>query len=211
MIGEFPEPLLLDTGKSYSIVIPANTIWLKDDIETYNDEIVMSFEVPSDLYPHQAVLSNGQAAPDGDTVVSESSISFFWGTETVAAGVELSATLYRKNQIIGQYPFTVGWDWDLGQAHVDFGKELRFDCGVNYSLVIPSGAVRARGRADISNTCTTFSFVGGYTDPSGITSATSDTSGSAGVYTTTGLKIICDASADDLRSLPTGVYIYKRP
>lgn len=159
VIGEFLEPLVLPKGKSYKIVLPANTAYSVDNPELTNDEITLEFDVPENLGPFHTDIK------DGAVVESAKSMCFYWGTETAAVDDASRATLYRENVAVREFPFDVTWDWDLGQAHVDFGETLNFEDGVHYSLVIPAGSVSAQYRSDIVNEEAVLNFIGGYTEP----------------------------------------------
>lgn len=59
-------------------------------------------------------------------------MTFYWGTETESD--EQQAVLYREGVPVRQFPFQATWDWDLGQACVDFGEYIKFEKGVNFAL-----------------------------------------------------------------------------
>jgi len=67
------------------------------------------------------------------------------------------------------FPLSVAWDWNLGQARVQFveeyGDELHFEKDIHYKVTIPAGMVGVAYRTDIVNEETSFSFVGGYEQP----------------------------------------------
>ncbi|MCC8117330.1 MAG: hypothetical protein LIP09_01070 [Bacteroidales bacterium] len=159
IIGEFPEPLVLPKGQSYKIVLPVNTAYSVDNPELTNDEITLEFEVPEDLGPCTTTIE------EGSVITTEESTTFFWGTETAAVDPDAKATLYREGEPVREFSFNVTWDWDLGQAYVDFGETLNFENGINYSLVLPAGSVSAQYRMDITNLEAVINFVGGYTEP----------------------------------------------
>lgn len=159
IIGEFLEPLTLPKGKSYKIILPANTVYSVDNQELTNDEIVMNFDVPENLGPFHTDIK------DGSVITSKKSIAFYWGTETAALDKSAKATLYREGTAVRKFPFNVTWDFDLGQAHVEFGEKLNFENGVHYSLSIPAGSVCAQYRSDIVNEEAVLNFMGGYIEP----------------------------------------------
>lgn len=159
IIGEFLEPLVLPKGKSYKIVLPANTAYSVDNPDLTNDEITLEFEVPENLGPCDADIE------DGSVIASRESITFFWGTETAAVDPDAKAKLFREGVAVRRFLFNVSWDWNLGQAHVEFGEMLNFENGVRYSLVLPAGTVSAQYRSDIVNEEAVLNFIGGYTEP----------------------------------------------
>lgn len=75
------------------------------------------------------------------------------------------AILYREGEAVRVIPFHATWDWDLGQAHVDFGDKMNFEKGVNFALEIPEGTIYAMYRPDITNKKAVLHFVGGYEEP----------------------------------------------
>lgn len=104
----------------------------------------------------------GDADPpieDDTTLEKEQFIGFYFKTETAATdGSE--AILLREGVPVRTYPLTVSWDWNLGNAGVDFGKDISFEDGVGYTLRLPQGAVCALRRPDITNNEEEVSFVG---------------------------------------------------
>lgn len=149
----FETPLILPKGKTYKLVIPANTIYKTDAPTVSNDQLTVEFSVPATL---------GDAYPsieDDTTLEKEQFIGFYFKTETAATdGSE--AILLREGVPVRTYPLTVSWDWNLGYAGVDFGKDISFEDGVGYTLRLPQGAVCALRRPDITNNEEEVSFVG---------------------------------------------------
>lgn len=149
----------LPLGKDYTLVVSNGSFRFWDEGEQVNDCIEVPFMVPADL----GDISSASIEPN-QVVESRKSIWVYWGTETEAVG-EPEWTLYRNGEVEGTYPAHVGWDWDLGQAYVDFGDKKHFDRDVRYSLVLPAGSVSSCYRADILNREVRIDFVGGYEDP----------------------------------------------
>lgn len=153
----------LPLGQTYVFGIDAGSIRAKDDPSLTNDELRVSFEVPADLGPAHFDL-NGHDLEHDPKIAEAERIWCYWGIETEPVG-EPEFILYRESQEIGRYPAHVGWDWDLGQAYVDFGEEMKFDRGVGYSLVLPAGSVHGMWRDDLLNPEARLDFTGDY-DPS---------------------------------------------
>lgn len=138
----FDTPLVLPKGEQYTMVIGKDVIAAEDNPEITNDEIRYTFHVPENLDP---------ATFEGISNYGKSQLfTFYWGMETSPVG-EPYALLCRNGKAVRQYPLHVGWDWDLGQAYVDFRGELKFEQGVQFSLVIPEGMVCCAWRDDIVN------------------------------------------------------------
>lgn len=154
VVVTFPDPLVLPKGKSYKIVVPKGTVFKEGDTSTTNDEISADFEVPA------TVGSVRSDIEEGAVVKERSRMSFDFSTET--EGVEgAQIKLLREGVTIREYACEAGWDFNLGRAAVDFGKEIRFEEGVKYTVVLPEGSVYARLRRDIMNDEATVSFFGG--------------------------------------------------
>lgn len=159
----FEPPLLLPIGKTYTLVAPKDVAFSEADPTVSNDELRVDFTVPGCLRPKFPSIQEGQI------IVSESRMGFYFDTETeyVEGGGEI--VLYREGIPVRSYPCEVSWDWDLGYAGARFGEsygeKINFDAGVNYSLVLKAGSVRARGRADIVNEELSVNFTGGYEAP----------------------------------------------
>lgn len=157
--ADFAEPLVLPKGEEYRFEIEGNLIASETDPTLTNDAISVSFSVPSTLGPCDSDIDQGEV------VATEDAMVFYWGTETASTEAGALATLYREGEAVRQFPFSVSWDWDLGQARVDFGQKLNFENGVSYTLEIPAGSVCARERPDIVNEAAEITFIGGYTEP----------------------------------------------
>lgn len=149
----FETPLILPKGKTYKLVIPANTIYKSDAPTISNDQLTVEFSVPATL---------GDADPsieDDTTLEKEQFIGFYFKTEI--APIDSSEAILLRNGIpVRICPLTVSWDWDLGYAGVDFGEQISFEDGVGYTLRLPQGAVSALHRPDITNNEAEVSFVG---------------------------------------------------
>lgn len=154
----FFETQCLPTGHDYTLEVCAGSVHSKEDKTRYNPQLEIPFTVPADLGEHRTDITPG-------LVIERSRhIWVYWSTETEAAGSP-EWTLYRNDEVEGTYPAHVGWDWDLGQAYVDFGENKTFDRDVRYTLVLPAGSVRSRYRDDLINREVRIEFVGGYDIP----------------------------------------------
>lgn len=153
----------LPLGRSYTFVVDTGSIRAKNDPTLTNDELRVSFEVPADLGPAHFDLTGHDLEHDPKIAEAER-IWCYWGIETEPVG-EPEFILYREDQEIGRYPANISWDWDLGQAYVDFGEEMKFDRGVSYSLVLPAGSACGMWRDDLLNPEARLDFTGDY-DPS---------------------------------------------
>lgn len=146
---------LLPLDSEYRFCVSAGSVVSENDPESCNPEIKVDFNVPADLGEYHCDIE------PNSVVASARSIWVYWGYETDPVG-EPEWTLYRNGTEVGRYPAHVGWDWDLGQAYVDFGKEMTFDRDVRYTLVLPAGSVSSCYRSDIVNREVRIEFVGGY-------------------------------------------------
>ena len=157
LIVAFDEKLILPKGETYTLVIEKDAVANKDNPDETNDEIRLSFTIPTDLGEFNADIE------DGSTLSKANLMTFYWGTETESD--EQQAVLYREGVPVRQFSFQATWDWDLGQACVDFGEYIKFEKGVNFALEIPEGTVYAKYRPDITNKKAVLHFVGGYEEP----------------------------------------------
>lgn len=157
-IAIFFEPTLLPKGKGYRLVLPAGAVHSLDNPDVESEEVTVRFRVP-------AVIEECKECnlPDGERIASLNSFSMYWHYETEAAVEKPTCSLYRGDELIGSYPGYVCWDWDLGQAHFDFGEDIYFDKDVDYSIVVPAGIACSRYRDDILNEERVFRFKGDYT------------------------------------------------
>ena len=146
---------LLPLDRDYKFSLNAGAVESENDSEAKSPEVEVVFNVPADLGEHHCDIE------PNSVVASARSIWVYWGYETDPVG-EPEWTLYREDVEVEKYPAHVGWDWDLGQAYVDFGSEMTFDRDVHYSLVLPAGSVSSCYRADIVNREVRIDFVGGY-------------------------------------------------
>lgn len=147
----------LPLGKAYTFGIDAGSVVSRHDPSLTNDELRVQFEVPADL---------GEARfdiPESGIIDKAESIWCYWGIETEPVG-EPEFILYREGVETGRYPAHIGWDWNLGQAYVDFGETMKFDRGVNYTLLLPAGSACGMWRSDLLNPEARLDFTGGY-DP----------------------------------------------
>lgn len=152
---------LLPKGKDYTVTVAPGSIASETD-GTPNAEFSRNFTVPENLGPGRF------DAEDGTVITRTSHFDglpwCYWGIETEPAG-EPVFILYRENTRVREFAASIGWDWDLGQAHAEINDELRFEKGVHYSLVLPAGSAHAIYRDDIVNEEMTFYFIGGYEEP----------------------------------------------
>jgi len=158
----FDEALVLPKGETFTVVIPKGSFAKESDPNVVNDEISYSFTIPTDL--GDAWVTFWNRLEDGTILSNADFLTFFWATETESNG-EQQAILYREGVPVRQFPFNADWDWDMGQARIDFGGEMKFEKGVNFALEIPEGTVYAMSRPDITNKRAVFHFVGGYEEP----------------------------------------------
>lgn len=151
------DDILLPKGKSYRLELPAGAVHSLLNPDIVSDEVTVNFLVPK--YIEERTDSN---IPDGSRLTALYSYSYYWYFETKAAIENPVCMLYRGDELIGSYPGTVTWDWILGQAHFDFGKDIYFDNDVEYSIVIPEGTVCGLYRDDIVNRECVFRFIGSH-------------------------------------------------
>ena len=152
---------LLPKGKTYTVSVAPGSIACEAGGEP-NARFTRDFTVPANLGPGYFDCEDG-------TVIAQTSRSgglpwCYWGIETEAAG-EPYFILYRENTPVREFPASIGWDWDLGQAYPMTDEELHFENGVRYSLVLPEGSAHAMYREDIVNEELVFNFMGGYEEP----------------------------------------------
>lgn len=117
LIVAFDEKLILPKGETYTLVIEKDAVANKDNPDETNDEIRLSFTIPTNLGEFNADIE------DGSTLSKANLMTFYWGTETESD--EQQAVLYREGVPVRQFPFQATWDWDLGQACVDFGEYIK--------------------------------------------------------------------------------------
>lgn len=155
----------LQKGNNYTFVVAPSSIRSVTNPEKLNGRIEVPFLVPADL----GTAWWGNDDKDGIVIASAPSLVAYWGYETEKAVENPYAILYREGVEVSTYPLKVGWDWDLGQARIQFveeyGKEMHFEKDVRYKVVIPEGMVGVAYRTDIVNKETSFSFTGGYVEP----------------------------------------------
>lgn len=152
------DKIVLPKGKSYKLEIPAGAIYLEGTPTVKTGNLKFDFTVPEKITGAECTVENGSV------VVTERSIWFYYKTETEPIG-NPTMTLYREGVPVRTLKAHVGWDWDLGQVYADFGKEMNFEKGVHFSLVLPEGSLSPRFRTDITNEEARVDFIGGYTKP----------------------------------------------
>lgn len=148
----------LPKGKGYTISVAAGSIASVTD-GAPNAEFCREFSVPANLGAGRFDFEDG-------TVIAKTSRSgglpwCYWPIETEAAG-EPVFILFREGVAVREFPASIGWDWDLGQAYPVVDDDLHFEKGVHYSLVLPAGSAHAMYREDIVNDELVFNFIGGY-------------------------------------------------
>lgn len=148
----------LPKGKDYTLTVARESV-ASETGEVANAEFSQAFTIPATLGPVHFEVEDG--------IVIEKTSRYgglptvYWGIETEPAG-EPSFVLYREGKPVRELPASITWDWDLGQARPVVEEEIRFEKGVNYSLVLPAGSAHAMYREDIVNEEVVFNFVGGY-------------------------------------------------
>ena len=135
---------------------------------TYKEEGIATIAFDKIVLPkgkaYKLEIPAGAIYLNGSVVVTERSIWFYYKTETEPIG-NPTMTLYREGVPVRTLKAHVGWDWGLGQVYADFGKEMNFEKGVHFSLVLPEGSLSPRFRTDITNEEAKVDFIGGYTKP----------------------------------------------
>lgn len=144
----------LPLGQDYKLTVSKGTVSLVEDNSTVNDAIEVNFSVPADLGPHRFDYEQNAV------IESAQHIWVYWGFETAPVR-DPQFELYHDGNLIGVYPAHVGWDWDLGQAYVDFLGTMRFERDEHYSLVLPAGSVKSCYRDDLLNREARLDFIGG--------------------------------------------------
>lgn len=154
----FESPLLLPKGKTYQLVVPEGVIFKEGKPDISNEKLEVEFSVPETLGPATPSIE------EGSVVERENRIGFYFGFET--APIEGGkAILLREGVPVREYDCDVSWDWNLGYAGIDFGKNINFENGVRYSIQLPAGSTSALYRPDIVNEEAVVNFIGGYTEP----------------------------------------------
>jgi hypothetical protein len=147
---------LLPKGNEYVLSLAENSVTKTDGSK--NKQSKVTFTVPGDI--GEATFGYEQNA----VIVSTSLFSVYWDIETDPIG-NPHWILYREGEKVNEYPAQVGWDFNLGQAYLDFGKKNYFEDGIHYSIVLPAGSAKSRYRDDIVNQDAILNFIGGYTEP----------------------------------------------
>lgn len=151
------EKTLLPKGKDYTLVLEASSVRAANDHSLVNGTVRIDFTVPANLGKGRWDIK------ETGRVEKASTIWIYWGYETEAKGNPVM-TLSREGEKVADFPVHVGWDWNLGQAYVDFGKEMKFEDGVRYSLELAAGSVCSLYRDDIVNETETLDFIGSCVD-----------------------------------------------
>lgn len=145
--------LRLPTG-NYSLVIPAGSIWWKNNLSIKNDIISRPICVPDGL----VALKSIPAANDTIQTLKQFTVTFHC---LVKEKTSPSVTLYEGDKIVARFPMQVSYGYGTS-AHADFGKTLHFKKGTQYSFVIGADAFQS----DLKNTNLTnkeirITFIGG--------------------------------------------------
>ena len=153
------ELLLPNNGKECRAVIPAGTLWLEDNPEVKNEELVANFRVPT-------YLEYGNVyCPEFLSNVSSIMVDF--ETDVKVINPENAyAKLYRNDVLVRYLPVS---ERRSNTVSLDFIQWLAvlvsLEYGANYKVVIPAGIICAAGRADIVNHKFEFRFTGlGHTE-----------------------------------------------
>ena len=153
------ELILPNDYKECRVVIPAGTLWLEDDPDVKNEELVANFSVPT-------YLEYGNVyCPEFLSHVSSIMVDF--ETDVKVINPENAyAELYRNEVLVGRLPVT---ERRSNTVSLDFIQWLAvlvsLEYGANYKVVIPAGIICAAGRADIVNHKFEFRFTGlGHTE-----------------------------------------------
>ncbi len=157
------EPIYLPKGKDYRLYLPAGVVASEKDPTMVNGEINYEFTVPEYLPWCDYSIA------EGSVVVSSETVVFHFHTDFNDSSRELpenyKVVLYRGDVPVRRIYSEALWDWDIGRVVARFGKKVNFEKGVNYSLVLPEGAVHSMYRDDIVNKEERIDFVGGYEQP----------------------------------------------
>lgn len=187
--------VMLQPGKNYTLHLSAGCLADEDNATIKNEDIDIDFYVPANLG------SGTFTVAQGSRLKSAESFSIMWPYETEPVG-EPHATLYRSGEKVGDYPASIGWDWNLGQCHIDLGEKMTFDMGVAYSLILPAGSARSCFRDDIVNTESVLNFIGDTPEQSSIEEIEADAVGAVEFY---------DLNGRRLNAAPAhGLYIERR-
>lgn len=160
------EPMLLPKGKDYWTVIPADVLCDENNPDLTNDELRIHFYIP------RAVTIDDNAfyeLPDG--------IDFCYYCVGFAFNEEIENVegtyfiFMREGKVLRNYPSDASWDWGIGSAYLDFSLttdpwsyDIRFEEGIEYTVILSEGSVHARLRHDITNDEIIHTFFGGYKD-----------------------------------------------
>lgn len=144
---------LLPKGREYSFVVAPGSVASREDADVVNGLVEVPFYVPATLGKAFWNIDEGGCLSHGD------SMTVYWHHETKPA-YESEAFLYREGIEVGRFPVAVAWDWSLGQARMDFGRDIRFEKGVEFSVEFPEGIASALYRDDIVNEEASLTFVG---------------------------------------------------
>lgn len=125
--------LRLPTG-NYTLVIPAGSVWWKNNPEIKNDIISCSLCVPDSLIVLESTPANGSTIK----TLTQFKVRFHC---RITEKTTPSATLYEGDKIIERFPMkTYGYG---PYAYADFGKTLHFKKNVQYNFVINPNAFQS--------------------------------------------------------------------
>lgn len=157
----FEPRLTLSKGKNYRWAVAPGKIFKAGDRSIANDEISAGFYVPGDL---------GEATP---TIDPEEKVSTLWLTNLgfrYDTGVkrnmpDASLALYREGVKVRDFAVRVvdeDNNYSKGIAVIEGDWAMRFEEGVEYTLVLPEMSLCSWFRNDIYNAAAEVSFTGGY-------------------------------------------------
>lgn len=163
-IGEFIiyyDNKKLPKGHDYTIYVAPHSIAYESN-GADNLEFSQKITIPANLGEGHFDAEDGSVISMVSESVYDSFPSCYWRFETLPVG-NPHFILYRKDIAVRELPASITWDWALGQAHVIVKEEMRFEKGIEYSLVLPAGSAHEINREDIVNEeDIVFNFVGGY-------------------------------------------------
>ncbi len=141
---------------NYTLVIPAGTLWWKNNSKLKDDIIERPICIADCLHTKQTCPANG------DTVKTLQKFSVMFHCY-VTEKSDPSVTLYEGDNAIETFPMQVIDDWgSYLTAEANFEKTLHFKKGKQYSLVVKEDAFQARDRSDnLSNKEICIRFTGG--------------------------------------------------
>ena len=142
----------------YTLVIPAGTIWWKNNPTIKNETIERPICVPNYLHVKESVPASG------DTIKSLNNFSIRYHCD-ITENSDPSVTLYENDTSINSFPMTVINDFgDYSTAEANFGTTLHFKKGVKYSFVVEENTFSSKYEyrsIHLANRHTRIDFIGG--------------------------------------------------